>query len=37
MEYSRKFCGMHVSMTKQSGDFKELLFTTTITHSMKTC
>ena len=32
MKSSRKFYGMHVSMTKKSGDFQKLLITTTITH-----
>ena len=33
MKSSRKFYGMHVSMTEKSGDFQKLLITTTITHN----
>ena len=33
MKSSRKFYGMHVSMTKKSGDFQKLIITTTITHN----
>ena len=33
MKSSRKFYGMHVIMTKKSGDFQKLIITTTITHN----
>ena len=32
MKCSRKFCGMHISTTKQSEDFQKLTYTTTITN-----
>ena len=35
MKCFRKFYGTHVSMSKQSGEFKMLIFTTTITHDIK--
>ena len=35
MKCFRKFYGTHVSMSKQSGEFKMLIFTTTIAHNIK--
>ena len=29
----RKFYGTHITMTKQTGDFRKLIFTTTITYN----
>ena len=33
MKCCKIFYDMHVSMTKQSGDFQKLIFTETITHN----
>ena len=37
MKYFRKLYGTHITMTKQSGDFYKLIFTTTIPHNKCYC
>ena len=37
MKYFRKLYGTHITMTRQSGLFYKLLFTTTITHNKCYC